>query len=197
MAVPTYAMRQLLNNTPVASLDTAAERLAVITGDEAVNMGSPPAADAPLDFGTVDISGGNTYTDVATAIWHISADGGNTSAEAFKLWFLAADRGFDDAASLAFFETLSGADNAAPSLTENYIVSAVYTSYTGNAMPTTEPAQNLYPSDEGTSMVLSTASDDALLWAQWFIIDGDETTGTYEAADAGYELRFSFEFAYS
>ena len=197
MAVPTYEMRQLLNNTPEESVNTPAERLAVITGDEAVALEAVPTADSPLDFGSVDISSGNTYTDVATAIWHISADGGNTTAEAFKLWFPVADRGFDDAASLAFFETLSGNDQGSPSTTENYVVDAVYTDYTGNAMPTTSPAQNLFPTDEGTSMVLSTASDDALLWAQWFIVDGDETTGTYEADDAGYELRFTFEFAYS
>ena len=197
MAVPTYVMRQIPNATTVAALDTAGERLAAVGSESSVNMADPPAADSPLDFGTVDISGGNTYTDVATALWHISADGGNTTAETFKLWFAVADRGFDDVASLAFFETLSGDDQGAPSSTENYVVDAVYTDYTGNAMPTTEPAQNLFPTDEGTSMVLSTASDDALLWAQWFIVDGDETTGTYEADDAGYELRFTFEFAYS
>ena len=197
MGVPTNVMRQFPLATLETAVDTAGERLAAIGSESSVNLGSPPAADSPLDFGTVDISGGNTYTDVANALWHVTADDGNTTVEGFKLWWLVADRGFTDAASLAFFETLSGADQGTPSTTENYVETAVYTDYTGNAMPTAEPAQNLFPTDEGTSMALSTTSDDALMWAQWFIIDADETTGTYEAADSGYELRFSFEFAYS
>jgi len=190
-------MRQIPNSTAVIAVDTAAERIGVISGSAIVLMGDPPTADSPLDFGTCDISGGAASSDVATALWDVTADGGNTTAEGFKLWLLAADNGMSAGSSVCDYEALSGDDQGTPSSTENYIVSATASSYTGNAMPATEPAQNLWPSDEGTSMALSTTSDDAIFFAIWWDIAAGETTGTYEAADSGYELRFSYEFSYS
>lgn len=194
--VPTQVFRQIPLTTTVAALDSEAKRLAAIGSESSVNHGSPPSADSPLDFGQVDISGGADASDVAQAVWHISADDGNTAAEGFKLWLLAADNGFTGTTTVEF-ETQSGNDPGPGSLTEDYVINAVDTTYTGNAMPATEPAQNLFPSDEASSMVLSTTSDDALLFCIWINVGGDEATGTYEAADSGNELRFSFEYAYS
>ena len=46
-------------------------------------------------------------------------------------------------------------------------------------------------------MVLSTASDDAIVWATYLAVDAAETTGTYKAADVGKEFRMTFQYSYS
>jgi len=65
-------------------------------------------------------------------------------------------------------------------------------------MPETEPSQNVYPTDEGTSMALSTTSDDTVIWAEYISIASGETTGTYTGvATSGKEFQHSYKFNYS
>src|SRR3972149_3567225 len=151
MAEPTARFRKIPLNTATTAVDTAAERLAAIAGQAVVSTGVGNEA----DFGTVDISGGAANSIVQTLLWDITADGGNTTVEAFLLWL--SSNGFDQAGSVIKFQPLSGADQGSPSNTENYIQNAVVGSYTWATMPEVEPgAQNVYPSDEGASMALST-----------------------------------------
>jgi len=192
MAVPTTRFRLIPNDTAVAAVDQASERLAAITGESVITTGVGNEA----DFGTVDISGGANNSGVLHMLWDVTADGGNTAVDTFKLWL--SDNGFDIAGSVIKVQPISGADQGSPSLTENYIVNAVIGSYTWATMVETEPgAINVYPSDEGSSMVLSTTSDDVVFWAMYAAIASGETTGTYKGTDAGYELQFSFKYAYS
>lgn len=192
MAEPTTRFRKVPQSTIVEALNTAAERLAAIAGESVVSVGDGNEA----DFGTVDISGGAANSSVLTILWDVTADGGNTLAETFKLWL--SSNGFDIAGSICKVQPLSGADQGAANLTENYIVNAVVGSYTWATMVESEPgAINLWPTDEGTSMVLSTASDDVVMWAMYLAIANGETTGTYKGVDAGYELQFSFKYSYS
>lgn len=192
MAAPTTRFRLIPNNTATTAVDTAAERIGAIAGSSTISTGAGNEA----DFGTVDISGGAANSGVLTMLWDVTADGGNTTVETFKLWL--SSNGFDQAGSVIKFQPLSGADQAAPSNTENYVQSATTGSYTWATMPEAEPgAQNVYPSDEGSSMALSTTSDDAIMWAMYAAIASGETTGTYKGTDAGYELQFSFKYSYS
>jgi len=192
MAAPTSRFRLIPNDTAVADIDTAAERLAAIADQSVVSTGDGNEA----DFGTVDISGGAANSSVLTLLWDITADGGNTTIEDFLLWMNS--NGFDQAGSVCKFQPLSGDDQESPSDTENYIVNAVVGSYTWATMPEAEPeAQNVYPSDEGSSMALSTTSDDVIMWAMYLAIAASETTGTYKGTDSGYELQFSFKYSYS
>jgi len=192
MAEPTTRFRKVPQSTTTAALDTAGERLAAVSGEAVVSTGAGNEA----DFGTVDISGGAANSGVQTILWDVTADGGNTLAETFKLWL--SSNGFDIAGSICKVQPLSGGDQGAPSLTENYIANAVVGSYTWATMVESEPgAINLWPSDEGTSMALSTASDDVIMWAMYLAIANGETTGTYKGTDAGYELQFSFKYSYS
>ena len=192
MAEPTTRFRLVPQNTTVAALDTAAERLAAIAGESVVSTGGGNDA----DFGTVDISGGAANASVLTLLWDITADGGNTLAETFKLWL--SDNGFDQAGSVLKVQPLSGGDQGAPSLTENYKANAGTGDYTFTNMVEAEPgAINIWPTDEGTSMALSTASDDVVMWAMYCAIAAGETTGTYKGTDAGMELQFSFKYSYS
>jgi hypothetical protein len=192
MAEPTTVFRLIPQATLTTAVDTAAKRLAAIGGESAISTGVGNEA----DFGTIDISGGAANSGVLTMLWHISADGGNTLAETFKLWM--SSNGFDQAGSVCKLQPLSGADQASPSNTENYVADGVVGSYTFADMPETEPgAQNVWPSDEGTSMALSTTSDDAIMWAMYLAIAAGETTGTYKGTDSGYELQYSFKYAYS
>jgi hypothetical protein len=129
-------------------------------------------------------------------LWDITADGGNTSVSDFKLWM--SSNGFDQAGSICKMQPLSGGDNAAPSLTENYAANGVVGSYTWATLAESEPgSQNVYPTDEGSSMVLSTASDDVVMFALYLAIAASETTGTYKGTTSGYELQFSFKYSYS
>lgn len=192
MAIPTIRFREIPNNTAADALDTSGERLSTITGEAVRSTGSGNEA----DFGIIDISEGAANSSVLTLLWDVTADGGNTLVENFKLWL--SSNGFDIAASVIKMAPISGADQAAPSDTENYIADAVTTSYNFVDMPEAEPgSQNMYPTDEGTSMALSTTSDDAIMWAMYAAIGDDETTGSYYGLKSGFELQFSFKYSYS
>jgi len=191
MAVPTSRFRLIPNATTELALDTEAERLAAIASQSIVSTGVGNEA----DFGEVDVSDGADNSNILTLIWDITADGGFTNAEQFKIWM--SSNGFDQAGSVCKFQALSGADQAGAATTENYVENAVIGSYTWGTMPESEPAQNVFPSDEETSMVLSTASDDVIMWAMYLAIAALETAGTYKGTDAGNELQFSFKYSYS
>lgn len=192
MAVPTTRFRTIPNATATTAVDTAAERLAVIAGESVVSTG----AGNELDFGVVDISAGAADSGVQTCHWDVTADGGNTAVDTFKLWL--STNGFDQAGTLVKFVALSGADQATPTLTANYVANAIVGSYTWGNMPESEPGSiNVYPSDEGSSMVLSTASDDTIMWAEHVTVASDETTGTYKGTDVGYGFQHSFKYSYS
>ena len=194
MAEPTTRFRLVPQDTTVAALDTASERLAAIAGESVVSTGAGNEA----DFGTVDISGGAANSGVLTLLWDVTADGGNTTFETFKLWIPAATIGFDIAGSIVKVQPLCG-DDGTPVNTEKYIPNAVVGSYTWATMVESEPgAINVWPTDEGTSMgVTGSTSDDVVMWAMYLAIANGETTGTYKGTDAGYELQFNFKYSYS
>ena len=192
MVAPTVRFRTFPITVSVAELDTAGERLAAIAGQSVISTG----AGNELDFGTVDISGGAANSLVKMLVWDITADGGNTLVEDFLFWL--SSNGFDQAGTVVKFQPISGDDQAAPSNTENYIVNAVVGSYTWATLDESEPgAQNVYPTDEGTSMVLSTTADDVIMVALYVVVADNETTGTYKGTDAGNEFQYSFKYSYS
>lgn len=199
MAPPTTVFRTWLNSVATTALDTAAERLGSAYSPTTISTG----AGNELDFGTVDISGGAAFSAVKHASWHCTADGGNTTVEDFRLWM--SSNGFDIAGSICKMQPLSGGDQGTPSATENYATNATEASYTWDHNGTPDDpldeslpsSQNVFPSDEGTSMALSTGSDDIVFWALILSIASGETTGTYKGTDTGYELQFSFRYTYS
>ena len=192
MAVPTTRFRVIPNSTATTAVDTPAKRLGIISGESLVSTGAGNEA----DLGTVNISAGAANSAVIHMLWDVTADGGNTLVDTFKLWLSA--NGFDVAASVLRFAAISGADQTIPTNTQNYVANATTASYTFADMPETEPAsQNVYPSDEGTSMALATTSDDAIMWAVYAAIGANETTGTYSGTTVGYELQGSFKYTYS
>lgn len=191
MAEPTTRFRLIPQATTIAELDTPAERLAAIASESVVSTGVGNEA----DFGIIDISGGAANSGVLTILWDVTADGGNTLAETFKLWL--SSNGFDQAGSVLKVQPLCG-DDGTPVNTEKYVANGVVASYTWATMVEAEPgAINVWPTDEGTSMVLSTASDDVVMWAMYCAIAANETTGTYKGTDAGMQLQFSFKYSYS
>lgn len=195
MAEPTTRFRLIPNTTAVTAVDTAAERLAAITGESVVSTGVGNEA----DFGTIDISAGAANSGVLTLLWDVTDDGNNTTVETFKLWL--SSNGFDIAGSVIKVQPLSGADQASAALTENYVANATTASYTFPDMVEAEPgAINVYPTDEGTSMVCpgtNGVADDVVMWAMYAAIAAGETTGTYKGTDAGMELQLSFKYSYS
>lgn len=192
MAEPTTRFREWPITLATTALDTAAERLAAVAGESTVSTG----AGNELDFGTVDISGGAADSAVKMCAWDVTADGGNTTVETFKLWL--SSNGWDQAGTVAKFVALSGGDQGTPSNTENYVQNATTSSYTFGNMAESEPGgQNVYPSDEGSSMALSTTSDDVVFWAEYVAVAASETTGTYKGTDSGYEFQHTFKYSYS
>ncbi len=191
MAEPTTRFRTIPLATAAGDIDTPAKRTGDITGQAVVSTGAGNEA----DFGVVDISGGAANSGVLTLLWDVTADGGNTKVETFKLWLSSC--GFDVSGSGIKFAALSGTDNSSPSNTQNYAANATDSSYTYSDMPEAEPDENVWPTDEGTSMDLDTTSDDAIMWAMFAAIASGETTGTYAGLTSGYELQFSFKYSYS
>lgn len=195
MAAPTVRFRLIPQNTPVAAVDTPAERLGTITGQSIISTGVGNEA----DFDIIDISGGAANSGVLTMLWDVTANGGNTVVETFKEWVNAI--GFDVAASVVKMQPLRGNNEGAGpwNNTEQYVVNGVVGSYTWATLDESEPgAQNLWPSDEGSDMsIAGGASDDALLWALYLAIAAGETTGTYKGTDAGFQLQFTIKYSYS
>jgi len=193
MADPTGRFRLIPQDTTVVAVDDTVVRLADIASQSIVSTG----IGNEVDFGTVSISAGAANSGVKTILWDVTANGGNTTVSAFKLWL--SDNGFDIAASVEKVQPLSGADQAAPANTENYIVNGVVGSYTWATADEAEPgAQNVWPSDEGASMDISGgASDDVIMWAWYLAIGALETLGTYKGTDAGFELQHTLMFSYS
>lgn len=192
MAAPTTRFRLIPQATATTAVDTAAERLAEISSQSVVSTGDGNE----VDFGTVDISGGAANSGVKTVLWDVTADGGNTTVETFKLWL--SSNGFDQAGSVMKYQPLSGGDNESPSDTENYVANGVVASYTWATLDESEPAtQNVFPTDEGSSMALSTTADDVIMWAMYLAIADNETTGTYKGTTADYQLQMSFKYSYS
>ena len=126
MADPTIRFRLIPNTTAVADINTPAKRLAAVAGESVITTGAGNEA----DFGTVDITGGAANSGVLTMLWDVTADGGNTLAETFKLWL--SSNGFDVAGSVLKVQPLSS--GGAPANTEEYIVNAVVGSYTWATM---------------------------------------------------------------
>lgn len=193
MPTPTTRFRQIPNSTASTALNTAAKRLAAITGEREISTG----VGNELRLGIADISTTDGNSDVATLLWDVTANGGNTVVKDFAIWL--ASNGFDDANSILKMQPLSGADQATPSNTENYVANAIASSYTWATMPEADPGSiNIWPTDEGTSMDISGgASDDAIMLAIYAFIDADETSGFYKGLTSGYELRFNLIFTYS
>lgn len=192
MAVPTTEFRTWPITIATTAVDTAAERLAAIAGESSVSTGEGNE----LDFGTIDISGGAANSTVKMLMWGVTADGGNTTVETFKFWL--SSNGFDQAGTVVKYRPISGGDQGSPSNTENYIQNATTGSYSFTTLDESEPgAQNVYPSDEGSSMALSTAADDTIMIALYVAAADSETSGTYKGTDAGYEFQYSFKYSYS
>ena len=192
MAAPTTRFRTFPNSTATTAVDTAGERLAAIASQSVISTG----AGNELDFSTVDISGGAANSGVAHVLWDVTADGGNTTVSTFLFWL--SSNGWDQAGTVLKFQAVSGADQGSPSNTENYVADAVVGSYTWATAPEAEPGgANLYPSDEGSDMALSTTSDDCLFWAEYVAVAASETTGTYKGTDSGYEFQHSLKYSYS
>jgi len=192
MSAPTGRFRDIPIATTTVALNTPTKRLADVASQSIVSTG----AGNELDFGTVDISAGAANSVVKQLFWDITADGGNTTVETFKFWM--SSNGFDQAGSVMKFQPISGVDQTGASLTENYIVDAEIADYTWATAAETEPGSiNVYPSDEGSSMTLSTTADDVVAIALYLAVASGETTGTYSGTTTDFELQMSQKFSYS
>ena len=83
MAAPTDRFRQHTGSEATDATNSEAERKGALTGDATVTHGDPPASGDELDFGTIDISGGQANSSVVNIRWDVTADGGNTTVEDF------------------------------------------------------------------------------------------------------------------
>jgi len=179
-------------------LDTAAKRIDEFNNSTNVTFSTVDASANPLDFGTVDISGGAANSLVFYLCWKASANGGNTTADNFRVWYEAStDWGF----------TLAGTDLKnqgvrfeAGSNAELYVQNAVTGTYTWADVDVAgAPAQNAWAGDDGTSVDLTTinTTDDMVCAAQYLAVADNEVTGTYQGTTAGKEFGGSFRYDYS
>ena len=193
MAEPTARFRTFPRTTTTTTqLDSAAKRIGTITGESVVST----TGGQEHDLGIVDITGGQADSAVEHVLWDITADGGNTVVDTFRVWLSL--EGFTEAGTLVYLAPLRGSADGGTSNTDPYVQSAITSSYPKvAAIATSEPSQNVWPSDEGTVMSLSTTSDDACLWAHYVAVDASEITGTYKGTDSGKEFQYSFKYNYS
>lgn len=196
MAAPTTAFKTFARTTAVIALDTRAERLAAWAGWTTVDTSSNP-----LDFGTVDISGGAANSLVFYLGWKVTANGGNTTVDNFRIWNETSSPdywGFTLAGThlkKAAMKFEAGGANG-----QTYAVDAVTGTYTFTDIELAgAPAQNCYAGDGATSIDVTTVgtTDDVVGNALYLAVADNEITGTYQGTTAGKEFRGSFRFDYS
>lgn len=180
---PTTEFNEFNNTTlAIADLDTNAERLAI---DDLVSTGGGNE----LDFGNVNISGGQTDSSVKCLSWQASAYGTNSQVENFR--FYLSSNGWDQAGTVVKFATWK------LDVTSEW-EQAKSAPLTGEAtLPETEPAQNVYQGGDGsTTSITSGDNDTTTAIAMYVAVDGSETAGTYKGTDASFEFQFTFTYDY-
>jgi len=192
---PVTYFHNVPNNTVATALDSLADRqnfIGTVVDDGGSN---------PWDFGTVDISmlsSGVTFSGVRHLMWRISDANGNTNADNFKFWL--SNEGLDQAASVINFQSLTTDTSGGTSNNSHvYVINAITTSYGFADNDAAVPAsQNINTAIDAQSITLSAGvTSEAIVIAAYFDIANDETTGTYEGTDTGYELQCSLRFDYN
>lgn len=183
MAAPTTEFNHFNNVTlAVADLDTNAERLAI---DDVISTG----VGNEWDFGSVNISGGQSDSIVRCMAWQVSAWGGNTQVENFRFWL--STNGFDQAGTVVKYAswkldvTSEWEQSKSPPLTGEV------------TLPETEPSQNIYEGGDGSTTYITSGDNDTTEAAACYVaVDGSETVGVYKGTDAGFEFQYSFKYDY-
>ena len=195
MTVPTYLFKEAALATPEANMDSRAERKTVIAGGQTID----DSTSNPLDFGTIDISGGAANSIVKMAGVYFTVNGGNTTVDSMVLWIPTGDWTFANVGTTLKLSSLVDPTIDAPTNgDDDYVVNAVIGSY---SWPTdiddqTEPASNIVAGDDTLAIDITTidTTDDVAFWALYLAVNGSENTGTYEGTG---EFQFSFKFDYS
>lgn len=200
MAAPSTAFKKHPRTLVATTLDTKAERLDSTNGWGSANFTTVDASANPLDFGTVDISGGANNSLVFYLAWKVTANGGNTLADNFRVWYETTSPdnwGFTLAGTAlkqAPIRYEAGANG------QLYAVNATIATYTWTDVNVAgAPAQNAYSGAGATSVDISTigTTEDIVAVAQYLAVADNEITGTYQGVTAGKEFRGSFRFDYS
>ena len=196
MAPPTTAFTAFTDaSVTPTDVNTVAKRKGTpgLTGAEVVTTG----VGNELDFGVVDISGGQADSSVRHCIWKVTANGGNTQADTWKLWL--SSNGWDIGTTVARIQPVNG-QNGTPSNTEAYTDTTPLATYTWIDLEEVEGSANdLWQDDESATMDLTTidTTDDTVFWANYVAVASGETTGTYKGTDASFEFQYSFKYSYS
>lgn len=201
MPSPTSSFKKFLRTKATTDLDTKAERIGATVGWGSADFSTVDTGANPLDFGTVDISGGANNSLVFYLAWKPTAANGNTLADNFRLWDETGSPdywGFTQAGTnlkMAPMKFESGGANG-----QLYVINAVTGTYSwGNINQAGAPSQNVYSGAGGTSVDLSSigSTEDIVSAALYLAIATGETTGTYQGVTSGKEFRGSFRYDYS
>ena len=215
MAAPTTGFKTIVRTTAATAYDTKAERLAAWAGLSTIDTGANP-----LDFSTVDISGGAANSLVFYLAWKVTANGGNTLVDNFRIWDETGSPdgwGFTQAATKLYMASLKF--EAAGTYGTAYVINAVTSTYNdgtygfGGSIPGVNgiaragaPSQNAYSGVGGTNIDITTigTTDDWVGVALYLAVGAGEVTGTYKGsatstppATVGKEFAGSFQYDYS
>lgn len=200
MAAPTTAFKTFSRTKAAGDLDTKAERIGATVGWGSGDFSVVDTGANPLNFGTVDISAGAAQSSVNYLVWKVTANGGNTTADNFRVWIETSSPdnwGFTLAGTLlrqAPIRFEAGANGQA------YTANAVIGSYAWSTVNQAgAPAQNAYSGAGATSVDITTigTTEDLVCVAQYLDVAASEVTGTYQGTTAGKEFRGSFRYDYS
>lgn len=202
MAVPSTAFKTFVRSKAYADLDTLAERIGASTGWGSGGFTTVDTGASPLDFGTVDISGGAANSNVFYLAWKVTANGGNTLADNFRVWNETTSPdywGFTLAGTLLRMAPIVW--NASPTYGQNYVINATTGTYSWSSINIAgAPAQNAYPAGGAAlSCNITTigTTEDLVVSAMYLAVADNEITGTYTGTTSGKEFRGSFRYDYS
>ncbi len=201
MAAPIIEFRQFSLGVSDTAINTPLKRVGALTGDNVIDDGGGGGAE--LDFGIVDISSGAADSALIPARLLFTNNSGNTLVEDFELFLLTADYGFT-LANTDVNMTEDGIGSSADTNANTQLwddTSPDIASYTWSELSPTETGTlNLRPAGtDGTSIDITTlaTTDDGILWVNYIHVEILEETGTYKAADAGKQFRYSLTYSYS
>lgn len=202
MAVPTTGFKSFSRTKAYADLDTLAERIGSGTGWGSGGFTTVDTGANPLDFGTVDISGGNANSNVFYLTWKVTANGGNTIVDNFRVWNETSSPdywGFTLAGTMLRMAPIVW--NGSPTYGQNYVINATTGTYTWSNINTAgAPSQNAYPAG-GTALSCNITTigttEDLVAMAMYLAVADNEITGTYQGTTSGKEFRGSFRYDYS
>lgn len=204
---PVTEVWEILTSVADTDIDLPTERVALESGQNY----STPTPVLPIDFGTVDFSGGDWTSLVEQFLFKCTTAGGNTVMDDCRLWIpeTPTDQwGFANVDTKIYETALSTSDVSTKGITEAFKTTgdpAVgdYSGWAEMVIDSLPGSFNMATADRSATAISSTditsigTTEDVYITALYMVVDDGEAAGTYTALTSGFEFRMALRFSFS